>query len=67
MWEKFSGTSAGTRDMTDITYIILIGIPEGKIPLGKPKYRWKNYIKSGLNEMESEVVNLIHFVQNKFQ
>jgi hypothetical protein len=32
-------------------FIILVGKPEGKRPLGRPRHRWK-YIKMDLREIE---------------
>jgi hypothetical protein len=33
-------------------YIILVGKPEGKRPLGRPRYRWDDNIKMALQEVE---------------
>jgi hypothetical protein len=33
-------------------YKILIGNPEGKRPLGKPRHRWRDSITMNLREME---------------
>jgi hypothetical protein len=33
------------------TYKILIGKPEGKIPLGNPRHRWECNIKMDLREI----------------
>jgi len=33
-------------------YRILVGIPEGKTPLGRPMCRWEDYIKIYLQEVE---------------
>jgi hypothetical protein len=30
---------------------VLVGKPEGKIPLGRPSLRWENYIKMDLQEV----------------
>jgi hypothetical protein len=32
-------------------YRLLVGKPEGKRPLGRPRYRWKDNIKMDLLEM----------------
>jgi hypothetical protein len=32
-------------------YRILVGKPEGKRPLGRPRYRWENNIKIYLREI----------------
>jgi hypothetical protein len=34
------------------TYRILVGNPEGKKPLGRPRHRWGNNIKLGLREID---------------
>jgi hypothetical protein len=33
-------------------YRILVGQPEGRRPLGRPRRRWKNNIKMDLQEVE---------------
>lgn len=33
------------------TYKILVGMPEGKKPVGNPKHRWRNNIKVDLKEL----------------
>ena len=35
-------------------YIVLVGKPEGKRALGKPRRRWENNIKMDLREVEWE-------------
>jgi hypothetical protein len=32
-------------------YKVLVGKPEGKRPLGRPRHRWEDNIKMGLQEM----------------
>jgi len=32
-------------------YRILVGKPEGKIPLGRPRYRWEDNVKMDLQEV----------------
>jgi hypothetical protein len=32
-------------------YRVLVGRPEGKRPLGRPRHRWDDYIKMDLKEM----------------
>jgi hypothetical protein len=34
-----------------IAYRILVGKPEGKRPLGRPKHRWVDYIKIDLRNI----------------
>ena len=33
-------------------YRVLVGKPEGKRPLGRPRHRWENNIKMDLQEVE---------------
>ena len=35
-------------------YSVLVGKPEGKRPLGRPRYRWKDNIKTELQEVGSD-------------
>jgi hypothetical protein len=46
-------------------YKILVGKLEGKRPLGKPRGRWEDNIKSGLREIGLESVNWIHLAQDR--
>jgi hypothetical protein len=48
-------------------YRILVGMPEGKRPLGRPRRRWKNNIKMDLREIGIYGVNLIQLAQNRVQ
>jgi hypothetical protein len=48
-------------------YRVLVGKPESKRPLGRPRRRWKNNIKMDLREMWTDGSNLIHLAQNRVQ
>jgi hypothetical protein len=48
-------------------YRILMGIPEGKSPLGRPKRRWVDNIKMGLREIGWDVMDWIDLAQNRDQ
>jgi hypothetical protein len=37
----------GTNLLVLLVYKMLVGKPEGKRPLGRPKRRWEDYVKSG--------------------
>jgi hypothetical protein len=37
-------------------YRILVGTPEGKKPLGRPRHMWVDNIKMDLREREDEMV-----------
>ena len=40
-------------------YRVLVGKPEGKRPLGRPRRRWEDDIKMGLQEMGCGGMDLI--------
>jgi hypothetical protein len=41
-------------------YNILVGRPEGRRPLGRPRHRWKDNIKMDLKEIGCGDVDWIH-------
>jgi hypothetical protein len=47
------------------TYKILIGRPEGKKPLGRPRRRWEDNIKMDLGEMGIGGANWIRLAQDR--
>jgi hypothetical protein len=48
-------------------YRILVGKPEGKRPLGRPRCRWVDNIKMNLREMEWDDMDWIDLAQDKDQ
>jgi hypothetical protein len=46
---------------------VLVGRPEGKIPLGRPRCRWKDNIKMHLGEMGIDEANWIRPAQDRIQ
>jgi hypothetical protein len=36
-------------------YSVLLGKPEGKRPLGRPRYRWEDFMKMDLQEVDEGV------------
>jgi hypothetical protein len=46
-------------------YNILVGRPDGRRPLGRPRYRWEDNIKMDLRERGFEDVDWIHLAQDK--
>jgi hypothetical protein len=42
---------------------ILMGTPEGKRPLGRPRLRWEDNIKMDLQGVECGVMTWIHLTQ----
>jgi hypothetical protein len=50
-----------------IAYSILVGKPEGKRPLGRPRRAWENNIGMNLREIKCEGVDWIHLAQHRVQ
>jgi hypothetical protein len=48
-------------------YSIVVGKPEGKRPLGRPRRRWENNIGMDLREVKWEGVDWTHLAQNTDQ
>jgi hypothetical protein len=46
-------------------YNILVGSPEGRRPLGRPRRRWEDNIKVDLREIGFGDVDWIHLVQDR--
>ena len=46
-------------------YRVLVGRPEGKIPLGRPRRRWEDNIKMVLQEVGCGGVDWIELAQDK--
>jgi hypothetical protein len=46
-------------------YNILVGRPEGRRPLGRPRRRWKDNIKMDLGEIGFGGVDWIHLAQDR--
>jgi hypothetical protein len=48
-------------------YRILVGRPEGKRPLGRPRRRWKDNIKLDLRKIGINGANWIQLAQDRVQ
>jgi hypothetical protein len=48
-------------------YRILVGRPEGKRPLGRPRHRWVDNIKRDLREIEWGGMDWIHLAEDREQ
>ena len=46
-------------------YRVLVGKPEGKRPLGRPRRRWQNNIKMDLQEMTYGSMDWIDLAQDR--
>jgi hypothetical protein len=49
------------------TYRILVGKPEGKRPLGRPRHRWVNNINTELREIGRGGIECIDLAQDRDQ
>jgi hypothetical protein len=48
-------------------YRVLVGKPEGKRPLGRPRRSWEYNIKLDLREIEIDVANWIRLAKDRVQ
>jgi hypothetical protein len=48
-------------------YWLLVGKPEGRRPLGRPRRRWMDNIKMDLLEIVLNVVDWIDFAQDRYR
>jgi hypothetical protein len=48
-------------------YRVLVGRPEGKKPLGRPRHRWEDNIKLDLREICIDGANWIQLAQDRVQ
>jgi hypothetical protein len=48
-------------------YRLLVGKPEGKRPLGRPRRRWMDNIKMDLSERGLDVVDWIGLTQDRYR
>jgi hypothetical protein len=48
-------------------YMVLVGRPENKRPLGRPRRRWEDNIKTDLRETGIDGVNWIQLAQNRIR
>jgi len=46
-------------------YRVLVGKPEGRRPLGRPRHRWVDNIRMGLQEVGCGYVDLIGLAQDR--
>jgi len=46
-------------------YRVLLGKPEGKTPIGRPRHRWEDNIKMDLQEVVFECVYWIQLAQDR--
>jgi hypothetical protein len=63
--ENEVGGTCGTHGEGRGVYMVLVGRPEGKRPLGRPKHRCKGNIKMGVREIRIDGANWIQLAQNR--
>jgi transcription termination factor 2 len=63
---RWAGHVAGMGEGRDV-YRVLVGRPEGKRPLGRPRRRWKDNIKMDLRETGIDGVNWIQLAKDRVQ
>jgi hypothetical protein len=51
----------------EVLYRILVGRPEAKRPLGRPRRRWEDNIKMDLREIRIDGSNWIQLAQDRVQ
>jgi hypothetical protein len=61
---RWAGNVARMGEMRN-AYRILVGKPEGKRPLGRPKRRWVENIKMDPREIEWDVMDWIELAQDR--
>jgi hypothetical protein len=61
------GRACSTNGEKRIAYRTLVGKPEGKRPLGRPRHRWMDNIKMDLREIGWDVINWIDVGQDRDQ
>jgi hypothetical protein len=63
---RWAGNVARMREGRGV-YRVLVGRPERKRPLGRPRLRWENNIKMDLREVGIDGVNWIQLAQDRVQ
>jgi hypothetical protein len=63
---RWAGHVARMREKRNV-YSLLVGKPEGKIPLERPRRRWINNIKMDLLEIGLNVVDWIGLAQDRYR
>jgi hypothetical protein len=61
------GGTCDTNGEKRNVYRLLVGKPEGKRPLGRPRCRWMDNIKKDLLEVGVDVVDWIGLAQDRYR
>jgi hypothetical protein len=57
------GATCSAYGGEESVYSVVVGKPEGKRPLGRPRHRWKDNIKMDLQEVGCEGMDWIELAQ----
>jgi hypothetical protein len=60
-WARYIARMADGRDV----YRVLVGRPEGKRPLERPRHKWEDIIKMDLREIGIDEANWIRLAQDR--
>ena len=63
---RWAGYVARTEQSTN-AYRVLVGKPEGKTPLGRPRHRWEDNIKMDLREVGCDPRDWIALAEDRDQ
>ena len=63
---RWAGHVARMGEGTDV-YRVLLGKPEGKRPLRKPRLRWEDNINMDIQEMGCEVMDWTELAQDRYR
>jgi hypothetical protein len=61
------GGTCGTHGEGRDVYRVLVGRPEGKRPLRRPRHRWEDNIKMDVRKIGIDGANWIRLVQDRVQ
>jgi hypothetical protein len=59
------GRACGTYGGKESAYRVLVGRPEGKGPLGRPRHRWEDNIKMDIQEVGRGEMDWIALAQDR--
>jgi len=59
------GWACGTYGLGEGTYRVLVGKPEGKRPLGRPRHRWFDNIRTDIQEVGCGYMDWIGLAQDR--
>jgi hypothetical protein len=67
VWTVFQGAANKIDSFERKVYKVLVGKPEGKRPLGRPRRRWGDGIRMDLREIDLGGVYWIRLAQDRYR